>query len=112
MPVATVTVTSPSGSSVVSAWVGTEWVAVVVLAVIVTVFEPSSPDATKSLPEASATVRFTVRLALGAELAVTVNCAAVPSVTGDVPAAIVIVGPGGASSSFTVTMAELVEPTV
>ena len=63
-----------------------------VLAVIVTVFEPSSPDATKSLPDASATVRFTVRSALGAESAVTVNCAAVPSVTGDVPGAMVMVG--------------------
>ena len=92
MPAATVTVTSPSGSSVVSAVVGTEWVAVVVLAVIVTVLAPSSPDAKKSLPVASATVRFTVRSALGAESAVTVKVAAVPSVTGEVPAAIVIAG--------------------
>ena len=59
---------------------------------IVTVLAPSFPAATKSLPAASDTVRFTVRLALGAGFAVTVNCAAVPSVTGDVPGAMVIVG--------------------
>ena len=59
---------------------------------IVTVFEPSSADATKSLPEASATVRFTVRSALGAASAVTVNSAAVPSVTAE-PPVIVMVGP-------------------
>ena len=79
---------------------------------IVTILAPSFPAATKSLPAASDTVRFTVRLALGAGLAVTVNSAAVPSVTGDVPAAMVIVRGGGSSSSFTVTLAELAVPTV
>ena len=76
----------------VSAVVGTECVAVVAPMAIVTVLEPSSPDATKSLPAASATVKFTVRSAAGAESAVTVKVAAVPSVTGEVPAAMVMVG--------------------
>ena len=74
------------------------------------VFVPSSPAATKSLPEASATVSAMVRPSAGAALdSVTVNSAAVPSVTGEVPAAIVATG---ASSSLTVTEAEAGEPTV
>ena len=74
------------------------------------VFEPSLDEATKSLPEASATVRAIDRPPVGAALdRVTVNVAAVPSVTGDVPAVIVA---AGASSSLTVTEAEEGEPTV
>ena len=53
---------------------------------------PSLPAATKSAFGASATVRFTVRLALGALLAVTVKVAIVPSVTGEGPAAMLTSG--------------------
>ena len=73
-------------------------------------FEPSSPAATKSLPDTSATVSATVSPPAGAAVdSVTVNSAAVPSVTGEVPAAIVATG---ASSSLTVTEAEDGVPTV
>ena len=74
------------------------------------VLAPSLVEATKSLPEASATVSATVRPSAGAALdSVTVNSAAVPSVTGEAPAAIVATG---ASSSLTVTEAEAGVPTV
>ena len=56
----------------------------------VTVFEPSSPDATKSLPDASDTVTFTVAPAVVSDTD-TVNPADEPSVTGEVPAAMVMV---------------------
>ena len=62
------------------------------LAAIVTVFAPSSVAATKSLPAASDTDRFTVRAAVGAVSAVTVKLAAVPSVTAE-PPEMVMVGP-------------------
>ena len=71
----------------------TENVALVEFIAIVTILEPSSPDATKSLPAASDTDRFTVRSAVGAAVAVTVKVAAEPSVTAE-PPEIVIVGPG------------------
>ena len=70
------------------------YVAVVVPIVTVTVLSPSSPDATKSEPDASATSRFTVRSAAGAGSAVTVNAAPVPSATGDAPRAMVTTGAG------------------
>ena len=59
---------------------------------------PWLPEATKSAFGASATVRLTSRFAVGAGSALTVNVAAVPSVTGDVPRAIVT--SGSAASSF------------
>ena len=52
---------------------------------IVTVCEPSSAVATKSLSADSDTVRFTARSALGASFAVTVNSAGPPSVTAEPP---------------------------
>ena len=52
----------------------------------------------------SDTVRFTVRAALGAALAVSVKDAAVPSVTGEVPAAMVMVGPVEVESVPTTAM--------
>ena len=64
--------------------------ALVELAAIVTVLASSFPDATKSLPSASDTVRFTVSSAVGAGLAVTVNSAAVPSVTAEPPEIVMI----------------------
>ena len=74
------------------------------------VFEPSLAEATKSLPDASATVSAIVRPPVGAGVdSSTVNEAAVPSVTGDVPALMVA---AGASSSLTVTVAEDGVPTV
>ena len=74
------------------------------------VFEPSLDEATKSLPEASATVRAMVSPPVGAAVdSVTVNEAAVPSVTGELPALIVA---AGLSSSLTVTVAEDGVPTV
>ena len=74
------------------------------------VLEPSLDEATKSLPDASATVRAMVRPPSGAAVeSWTVNVAAVPSVTGEVPALIVA---AGASSSLTVTFADDGEPTV
>ena len=74
------------------------------------VFEPSLPEATKSLPETSATVSEIDRPPDGAAVdSSTVNDAAVPSVTGEVPALMVA---AGESSSFTVTEAEDAVPTV
>ena len=74
------------------------------------VLAPSLADATKSLPEASATVSAIDRPPVGAALeSSTVNEAAVPSVTGEVPALIVA---AGASSSLTVTFADDGLPTV
>ena len=74
------------------------------------VFAPSLVEATKSLPEASATVSAIVRPPVGAAVDnSTVKEAAVPSVTGDVPALIVA---AGASSSLTVTFADDGLPTV
>ena len=67
---------------------------------MVTVCTPSSAAATKSA--LSSTLRFTVNGAVGAGTAVSVNAAAVPSVTGDVPAAMVT--RCGASSSTTCTV--------
>ena len=46
MPVPTVTITEPSGSLVLSLWVGTEYVVDVEPELITTVFAPSFPDAT------------------------------------------------------------------
>ena len=46
-----------------------------------TVFTPSSPDATKSAYGASLTRSFTASAVVGAGVAVTVKAAAVPSVT-------------------------------
>ena len=67
-------------------------------------------EATKSLPEASATVSAIDRPPSGAAVeSWTVNEAAVPSVTGEVPALIVA---AGASSSLTVTFADDGVPTV
>ena len=61
--------------------------------VTVFVFEPSSLDATKSLPAASDTVRFTVTVALGAGFSHNLNDAAVPSVVEELPASsMVMVG--------------------
>ena len=57
---------------------------------ITTVFAPVAPAAAKS--PLWLTVRFTVRFEGGAGLAVTVNCAPVPSVTGDVPGWMVTMG--------------------
>ena len=75
----------------------------------VTVFGPRSPAATK-LP-VSDTVRLTVRSDPGAGDAVTVNVASPPSVTAS-PAVIFTTGVagGGASLSFTVTLADGVVP--
>ena len=74
------------------------------------VLAPSLEEATKSLPEASATVRAIERPPVGAGVdSSTVNEAAVPSVTGEVPALMVA---AGASSSLTVTFAEDGLPTV
>ena len=110
MPVPTVTLTSPLASSTVSATVATEYVLEVSPLAKVRVFEPSLDEATKSLPEASATVRAMVRPPSGAAVdSSTVNDAAVPSVTGEVPALMVA---AGASSSLTVTEAEDGLPTV
>ena len=66
----------------------------------VTVFDPRSPAATK-LPVWD-TVRLTVSADAGAGDAVTVNVASPPSVTG-APAVMLATG---ASSSFTVTLAD------
>ena len=86
VPLATVTVTSPLGSSVVSLappMVGTVKSAVVCPAWMVTLLPlPWFVELTKSALVASATVRLTGRLAVGAGLAVTVNTASLPSVTG------------------------------
>ena len=74
------------------------------------VLAPSLVEATKSLPDASATVRAMLRPPVGAALdSSTVNEAAVPSVTGEVPALMVA---AGASSSLTVTFADDGVPTV
>ena len=70
---------------------------------MVTVFAPSLAAATKSLAESSATVRFTVRLEVGAGLAFTVNTALPPSVTALPPVTVMVGGAAGASSSSTVT---------
>ena len=74
---------------------------------------PWSPAATKSLPGASVTVRLTVRSEVGAGVALTLNAAPVPSVTGEVTAVMVTTGGGGGppSSSFTVTVAVFALPT-
>ena len=110
MPVPTVTVTSPEASSTASATVATEYTLEVSPAENARVLAPSLPAATKSLPDTSATVSATVSPPAGAALDnVTVNSAAVPSVTGEVPAAIVATG---ASSSLTVTDADNGVPTV
>ena len=57
---------------------------------MITVFVPVSPSCAKS--PLWLTVRFTVRSEVGAGLAVTVNCAPVPSVTGDVTGSMVTWG--------------------
>ena len=64
------------------------------MAGITAVLSPSSDDATKSRPPAlfSDTARFTVKSVAAAALRLTVNTAAVPSVTGLVPASTVTVG--------------------
>ena len=69
-----------------------------------TVFAPSSPEATKSLPGASSTSTFTARFAEGARSAVRVNTASPPSVTA-APPAMVTTG-SGSSSSVMVTVVE------
>ena len=66
----------------------------------VTVFDPRSPDATKS--PVCDTVRLTVRAECGDGEAVTVNVASPPSVTAG-PAAMLTTG---ASLSCTVTLAD------
>ena len=110
MPVPTVTLTSPFASSTVSATVATEYVLEVSPALKASVLAPSLDEATKSLPDESATVSAIVSPPWGAALeSSTVNVAAVPSVTGDVPALMVT---AGASSSLTVTVAEDGVPTV
>ena len=103
VPDATATVTEPFGSWALSPTVSTVKVAVVDPAVIVTIFEPSLPVATKSLPVASDTVRFTVRSATGAWSAVTVKLAAVPSVTAEPPSMVI----DGKSSSVMVNVAPI-----
>ena len=110
MPEPIVTFTGPLASSTVSATVATEYVLEVSPALKARVLAPSLAAATKSLPEASATVSAIDRPPVGAAVErVTVNEAAVPSVTGDVPALMVA---AGASSSLMVTVAEDGEPTV
>ena len=110
MPVPTVSLTSPFASSTVSATVATEYVLEVSPALNARVLDPSLVEATKSLPEASATVSAIDRPPSGAAVdSSTVNEAAVPSVTGEVPALIVA---AGASSSLTVTFADDGVPTV
>ena len=104
------TLTSPFASSTVSATVATVYVLEVSPALNARVFEPSLVEATKSLPAASATVSEMVRPPVGAGVdSSTVNDAAVPSVTGEVPALIVA---AGLSSSLTVTLADDGLPTV
>ena len=76
---ATLTVTLPSASSAVSPAVATVNVAVVDPELMVTVLLPALVLVTK-LPT-RATLRFTVRFASGAALAVTVKVALAPSVT-------------------------------
>ena len=110
MPVPTVTLTSPFASSTVSDTVATEYVFEVSPASKARVLEPSLAEATKSLPDASATVSAIVKPPVGAGVdRSTVNDAAVPSVTGEVPALIVA---AGLSSSLMVTVAEDGVPTV
>ena len=93
-----------------SATVATEYVLEVSPALKARVFEPSLAEATKSLPEASATVSAIDSPPVGAAVeSSTVNDAAVPSVTGEVPALMVA---AGASSSLTVTFADDGVPTV
>ena len=60
---------------------------------------PSLDEATKSRPllSSSETVRLTSRFAVGAGFAFIVKLAAVPSVTGDVPAEIVTSGTSSSS---------------
>ena len=71
----------------------TLYAALVFPSATITVLDPSLPEATKSLPAASDTVRFTLTPPAGAALdSVTVNSAAAPSVTGEVLAEIVAVG--------------------
>ena len=85
-------------------------VAVVSPALIVTV----SGGGASNLLSGSDHSTFTTRLTAGAGVAVTVNSTSVPPVTWSASASIVTTGwpRGGASSlSFTVTMAELGEPT-
>lgn len=87
------TVTGPLAVSLVLFTVGTEYGADVAFAGIVTILAPVVVDPRNPLwYGTSATVRFTTRFAFGAGLAVTVKDAAVPSVTGEVPAEIVITG--------------------
>ena len=94
VPVSTVTDTDPSASSTVSSLVETVKAAEPVVG-IVTVCEPMGV-APKSL--VWATVRFTVKSAVGGGVEVTVNVAAVPSVTGEVPGAMLISNWGAAST--------------
>ena len=106
----TVTVTLPEASSTLSATVATVYVFDVSPTANDSVFAPSLDEATKSLPDTSATVSAIDRPPVGAPVeSSTVNDAAVPSVTGDVPA---LIDAAGASSSLTVTLAEDAVPTV
>ena len=66
---------------------------------ITTVCGPVAPSAAKS--PLWLTVRFTVRSEVGVGLAVTVNCAPVPSVTGDVPGWMITLGRGQLGRSLT-----------
>ena len=90
--------TEPCGSSVLSFTVATVKVADVAPLVKATVLLPSLAAATKSLPDASATVTLTVRSAVGAGAADTVKLAAPPSVTA-VPPEMVITGRSTTSMS-------------
>ena len=85
------TVTAPSGSSALSAAVGTVQATEAAPAGIMTCLSPSSPGATKSWPAAvvSRTASSTVSAAAVGPVRLTVNAAGVPSVTGEVPAAMV-----------------------
>ena len=79
-------------------------------AVSVTCWSPSSPEAIKSEPATSVTVSSTVKSAVGALSAVTVNTAFPPSVTAAIGPEMLNAGTSSSSSSSSSSTVTVTEP--